>query len=52
MANGAEVSGPQQEITYDILSMTEIDGKRYMEIEIGFQASGEGLWRFTLYSES
>ena len=23
--------------------MTEIDGKRYMEIEIGFQASGEGL---------
>ena len=52
VANGAEVSAPQTEITYDILSMTEIDGKRYMEIEIGFQASGEGLWRFTLYSES
>jgi hypothetical protein len=35
-------------VTYDILSMTDIAGDRYMEIECDF---GGGLWRFTLYSE-
>ena len=49
VANGAEVSTPQTEITYDILSMTDVAGDRYMEIEVNF---GPGLWRFTLYSES
>jgi len=29
--------------------MTEINGNRYMEVQIDY---GPGLWRFTLYSES
>ena len=47
-ANGGEVSSPVTSVTYDILSMTDVAGDRYMEIECDF---GGGLWRFTLYSE-
>ena len=52
VANGQEVGGPQSQIIYDILSMTEVNGKRYMELEIVFQSSGDGIWRFTFVSES
>ena len=48
-ANGGEVSSPVTSVTYDILSMTDVAGDRYMEIECDF---GGGLWRFTLYSQS
>jgi hypothetical protein len=44
-----EVGQPISAIIYDIVSMTEIDGDRYMEIDIDY---GPGRWRFTLYSES
>ncbi len=49
VANDMEVSQPVSSITYDIISMTEINGDRYLEVQIDF---GPGLWRFTLYSES
>jgi hypothetical protein len=48
-ANGSEVSAPVTSVTYDILSMTDIGGDRYMEIEVDYSV---GLWRFTLYSQS
>jgi PKD repeat protein len=49
VANDMEVGQPISAIIYDIVSMTEIDGDRYMEIDIDY---GPGRWRFTLYSES
>ena len=46
--NVGQVSSPVADITYDILSMTDDGTARYMEIEVNY---GDGLWRFTIYSE-
>lgn len=51
VANGTEVSEPVSSITYDILSMTEINGERFIELEIIYNSAGN-VWRFTLYSQS
>ena len=47
--NSGEVTTPVNEVTYDILWMTDQNNNRYMEVEVNF---GGGLWRFTFYSES
>lgn len=46
-ANGAEVSTPQSEVTYDIIDMRTENGKDIIELEINY---GGGIWRFTLYA--
>lgn len=46
-ANGAEVSTPQSEVTYNIIDMRSVNGKDILELEINY---GGGIWRFTLYS--
>ena len=48
-ANGQEVSSPVNEVTYDILYMTDQNNNRYMQIEVNYTA---GIWRFKFYSES
>ena len=49
VTNGAEVTAPVAETTYDVLWMDEdANGVRTMEVEVNF---GAGLWRFTLISE-
>ncbi len=46
-ANGAEISAPISDITYDILEMT-VGTPNILHIEVNF---GGGLWRFKLASE-
>ena len=47
VANGAEVTQPQSQVTYDIIDRGEdVDGK-FMELEVNF---GPGLWRFKYVS--
>lgn len=48
-ANGQEVSSPVNEVTYDILYMTDQNNNRYMQIEVNYTV---GIWRFKFYSES
>jgi hypothetical protein len=48
-ANGQEVSSPFNEVTYDILYMTDQNNNRYMQIEVNYTV---GIWRFKFYSES
>jgi hypothetical protein len=43
VANGAEVTSPQQSVTYDIVRWGIVDGIREMELEVNF---GPGIWRF------
>ncbi len=47
-ANGAEVSYPQPEVTYDILDLRTENGKDILELEVNF---GGGLWRFRLSTQ-
>jgi PKD repeat protein len=47
VANGAEVTQPQIEITYDVINYEERSDRYYMELEINM---GAGIWRFQLIS--
>ena len=47
-ANGAEVSFPQEEITYDVIETRTEGTKDIILLEVNF---GGGIWRFTLASE-
>lgn len=46
-ANGAEVTQPQIEVTYDVLAYEEQSDRYWMEIGVSF---GAGIWKFQLAS--
>lgn len=48
VANGAEVTAPQQSVTYDIIRADQVGAGLEMELEVNF---GPGLWRFILVSQ-
>ena len=48
VANGAEVTSPQQSVTYDIIRRGIVDGKPEMELQVNF---GIGIWRFTYVAD-
>lgn len=48
-ANGAEVTLPQAEVTYDVIRWEKVaNGQSFLELEINY---GGGLWRFTLINQ-
>lgn len=47
-ANSGEVTTPQSEVTYDVLSMTSDGTKDLIELEVVFSG---GIWRYILASE-